>query len=396
MRILYLNHNVAGKGTYQRCVHFARALAGRGHAVTLVTTSRTARAAAHWRVDGGVRVLEAPDLLWGPGRTGWDPYNVLRRVSALRRESFDLIHAFDCRPAVILPALAVQRWTGAALFIDWADWWGRGGRIQERSGWLVRTTIGPLETWFEEAFRTRALGTTVVSAALGERSRTLGIEPEGILRVSNGCDPHTIAPVEREEARRKLGLAPDQPLLAYLGTATQGEMALACEVVRRLRGATGATLVFLGEPQVRVPRDFVTAGAVRCTGFIPFEQLKLWLGASDLCLIPMPDTIGNRGRWPGKINDYFSAGRPVLMTSVGDAAGLVERTGAGWTAPAEPEPLATRAAEALADPAALRRAGKAARALAEGELSWEKLSGVLETFYSDRLVGAEAWAPRTA
>jgi glycosyltransferase involved in cell wall biosynthesis len=388
MRILFLNHNVAGKGTYQRCIHFARALVRRGHAVTLVTTSRTARLEACWRMDGGVRVLEAPDLLWGPGRTGWDPCNALRRVVALREESFDLVHAFDCRPAVILPALAVQRRTGAALFIDWADWWGRGGRIQERSGWLVRTAFGPVETWFEEAFRGRALGTTVASAALARRSESLGIEPEQILMLSNGCDSTMITPIARREARANLGIRGTEPLLAYLGTATAGEMALACDTLRLLRaGGSGACLVFLGEPNVPVPPELLANGAVRLTGFIPFAQLRMWLGAADLCLIPMPDTLGNRGRWPGKINDYLSAGRPVLMTAVGDAAALVKRTGAGWTAPPQAEAMAAAAERALSDEPALRRAGGAARALAERELSWDRLAGSLDAFYAERLAG---------
>ena len=107
MRMLFLNHNVVGTGTYQRCSQLARALAARGHAVTLVTTIRTERLRGSWRSDAGVRVLEAPDLFWGPGRTGWEPSNVLRRMMALRGERFDLVHAFDCRPAVILPALGL-------------------------------------------------------------------------------------------------------------------------------------------------------------------------------------------------------------------------------------------------------------------------------------------------
>ena len=101
----------------------------------------------------GVEVVEAPDLLTGRARTGWDPWNTWRRALGLRTRSFDLVHAFDSRPVVIYPALLLQRWTGAALFMDWADWWGRGGWIHDRSGWFVRTFFGPFETWQEEAFR---------------------------------------------------------------------------------------------------------------------------------------------------------------------------------------------------------------------------------------------------
>ncbi len=38
MDILFLNHNIIGRGTYWRCYHLARALVALGHRVTLVTT----------------------------------------------------------------------------------------------------------------------------------------------------------------------------------------------------------------------------------------------------------------------------------------------------------------------------------------------------------------------
>ncbi|MGH7447633.1 MAG: hypothetical protein ACRELT_08735, partial [Longimicrobiales bacterium] len=61
-------------------------------------------------------------------------WNTMWRTCMLAREQFDLIHAFDSRPVVILPALAVRGTAGAPLVLDWADWWGRGGVIGERSG----------------------------------------------------------------------------------------------------------------------------------------------------------------------------------------------------------------------------------------------------------------------
>lgn len=388
MRILFLNHNVAGTGTYQRCSNLARGLAARGHEVVLVTTSRTARVEGRWSSEAGgrLRILEAPDVFWGRGRTGWDPINVARRIAALRSDTFELIHAFDCRPVVILPALALQRRTGAALFIDWADWWGRGGRIRERSGWLVRLTVGPIEAWFEEAFRARALATTVVSAALRERSLRLGIPAERILHIGNGCDPSLIRPMDRGEARVSLGISPEVPLLGYLGTATPGEMRLACDALERVRRVhPAARLVLLGATQTAPPRSLEHAGAVQRTGFVPFDRLALWLGALDLTLLPLPDTLGNRGRWPGKINDYLSAGRAVVATRVGDAARLVEEGDLGRVAAPDAEHLAIEILALLADGAARERCGRAARSLAETTLSWSVVAARLDEYYAEQL-----------
>ena len=152
MRILYLNHNIAWTGTFFRAFHPGRHLVARGHDVTLVTTHASHRLGFATAVNDGLKIVYAPDLLWGPARQGWDFYNALRRLGHLGADRWDLIHAFDARPVVSIPALRLSRGGRATLVMDWADWWGRGGTIEERSGWPVRTLFGPMETWFEEAF----------------------------------------------------------------------------------------------------------------------------------------------------------------------------------------------------------------------------------------------------
>lgn len=377
MRLLFLNHNTAFTGTFFRSHQLAREMARRGHEVTFVTTSRHARLRRRWRRIDGVRTLEAPDLLFGPARTGWDPYNVLRRIGALRGERFDVIHGFDCRPAVIGPALAVRRRTDAALVLDWADWWGRGGRIRERSGALIANVFGPVETWFEEAFRGRAHQSTVISSALEARLAGLGVDPASILRVPNGSDTARITPVDRVGARAALGLPADVPVVLHVGVLTAGDAALllrAFDAARARHPKARLVLVGPGTPQE------LPAGVTRA-GFVPFDALLSWLGAADLCVIPLEDTLGNRGRWPGKVNDYLAAGRPTLMTDVGDAPGYLEPAGAGWAAPATAEALGARMAALLDDRPALAAAGPRARALAETDLSWSRIGERVERTY---------------
>ncbi len=379
--MLFLNHNVRGTGTFQRAFFLARGMAARGHAVTLVTTSRTARLRMRAERRDGIELLEAPDLLWSGARQGWGPVNALRRIVALRGRAWDLVHAFDCRPAVLAPALVSGQGAGARLVMDWADWWGHGGRIADRSGWLVRTFFGPVETWFEEAFRGRAAATTVASGALRARAAGLGLDPEWILHVPNGCDP-ALPCMERAEARARLGVAADGALLAYLGRSTAGEMALLTDGLRVVRRRhPDARLVLIGEPRVSVPADLERSGAVLRTGYVSAEALALWLGAADLGAIAMPDSLGNRGRWPGKLNDYLSAGRPVAVTRVGDAASLVEARGLGWVADADAESFGGAVAQALDDACGRVEAGRRARLLAEGELSWGSVVDRVERFY---------------
>lgn len=391
LRLLYLNHNVAYSGTFFRAFHLGRRLAARGHTVTLVTTSRVARFQMRSDERDGLELVEAPDFLWGPARTGWDPWNTLRRIAFVRGREYDVVHAFDSRPAVILPALAAERFAGAALFMDWADWWGRGGTIEERSGWVVRTFFGPVETWFEETFRIRAAGSTVISRALEERAAALGVPRARILRIPHGCDVDGLVPASRPEARAVLGVAADVPLLVHVGVLTRADMELVAAMLRALaRRVPGVRLALVGNARAPVPGDLLAAGVVQRTGWVSRAELHRWIAAADLCVVAVADTIGNRGRWPSKINDYFSCGRPVALPRVGDAAELVQEAGAGWAAEPEPGALADAIAAALADRAALEEAGLRARELAETSLAWPLLGQRLERFYRTVLERARA------
>jgi glycosyltransferase involved in cell wall biosynthesis len=378
MRFLFLNHNVRGSGTYLRAFALARELVERGQEVTLVTTSAAARLSLQARETDGVEVVEAPDLFWGRARTGWDPWNTMRRQRALRGRSFDVIHAFDSRPAVIHPALAVQRWSGAPLFMDWADWWGRGGWINDRSGWAVRTLFGAVETWYEEHFRTSAAGTTTISAALAQRAVRLGVPQETVLCLPNGCDPVRVRPRECARARARLGITKKQSILLHVGVLTIGDYALlrtAFELVRRR--APQARLILAGRTAIVVG----SGPGVTVTGAVSEAVLHDWLAAADACVVPCRDTIGNAGRWPSKVNDYLAAGRAVVMPRVGDVGALIERTGAGWATAATPESFAAGMLAAISDPAACAAAGARARAVAEQELAWSQLGERLLRFY---------------
>lgn len=397
MRILFLNHNVVGVGTYQRAWRFGRELAKRGHDVTLVTTSRTARVRARWEEREGVRVLEAPDLWAGPARSGWDPWNTLRRLGLLAGQSFELVHAFDARPVVIFPALAMRRATGAALFMDWADWWGRGGTIQERSGWLVRTAFGPVETWFEETFRGRAHASTVISEALRRRCIELGVTWDRVLRIPDGCVPPEDAEdaerdeaVARRRARSELRLDAEAPLVVHLGTALPGDAAMLFDAMRGVsRSVPGARLAMVGGYHGRVPADLHASGAVVRTGFLPRVELSRWLSAASVCVIPLRDTIANRGRWPGKISEYLAAGRAIVMTSVGDAAERVEQAGAGWVCEPDAQSMAAALLEAVRHPDETAAAERGARILARTGLAWPRLAAVLDDYYGAVINGGE-------
>src|SRR5438552_2842785 len=103
MRILIVTYSIAWKANFLRCYHPARHMVKEGHSVTLVTTSATRRRGIVCSEEAGVEIIEAPSVLWGGPRSGFDPWNVWQRNRALRGRNYDVIHAFEGRPASIYP-----------------------------------------------------------------------------------------------------------------------------------------------------------------------------------------------------------------------------------------------------------------------------------------------------
>lgn len=335
----------------------------------------------------GVDLVETPDLLWGVGRTGWDPWDTFRRTLWVRRRSFDVIHTVDTRPAVSLPAIFGRKACGAAWVADWTDWWGRGGATTEREGKFVRTLIGPLEQWFEEKPRPHADGTVVISRALGQRAQSLGIDSSQILYLPPGADPDAIRDISIDSARRICGLENESLLIGYLGNIYQRDADLLFDSLQLIR-ANQARLVMIGEPGCKVPsavRDRVTI-----TGRLPFPKMLDYLSACDVLVLPLSDTIANRGRWPSKINEYLAVGRPTVSCDVGDVANLLRDHDIGLLVPPTPREFATRIDELLADPARARAMGDRARHIAQTVYSQDAMGDKLEAYYRKIVAAREA------
>lgn len=383
MRILILNHNVVfNGGTFFRAYHFARHLARWGHQITLVTTSPTQRLRLREGVREGVRLVESPDLLWGRGRSGWDIWNTLRRIQYVTKEHYDFTHVFDSRPVAVLPALYHRARLRSKLVIDWADWWGRGGTNTERPGRLLNLAIAPIETFFEEAFRTRADGNTVISTALYRRALGLGVRPEVLTHLVQGSDVEKIQPLERAKAREALGIPTDAVLIGHLGVLQPRDADFlfgAFSIVRQ--ELPECKLVLIGQHRCSLSKYRTSFDAWLETGALSHERLVHYLAACDILLLPLADTPANRGRWPSRVNDYLGVGRPVVATAVGDVAALLADERAGVVTKPQIEEFADGVLFLLRDRDLATECGRKARALAETRLAWPLVTRTLEDFY---------------
>ncbi|MCA9921177.1 MAG: glycosyltransferase family 4 protein [Anaerolineales bacterium] len=384
MRILYISFNMPwrGGGTFYRVFGFAKHLVERGHEVTILATSPENKLAFTEETWEGVRVVLSPALLGGKLRTGWDLYEVVRRCLWLNGRSFDIIHGFESRPVVIYPALFAHRKSKAPLLLDWCDWFGRGGSVEER-GRLTRLLLRPIETFYEEHFRHHAQGTTVINTVLRKRANSLGVSSDSIHWLPNGTDIDNVRVMPQANARRQLEIKPDALLIGHLGQAFPNDARLMAEAFAYVQQQLPkAQLVLIGHHKTDIGVHFSNPTAVIETGFVSQEEMNLYLAACDLLWLPLKNTLANQGRWPMKINDYMSSGRAVVSTDVGDLVDLFQEPHPiGVLSTETPEMFAEKTIALLHDAEQCRRYGENGRFRAEAEFAWAQVTEQLEHFY---------------
>lgn len=389
-KAFFLVHNIAWKGgAFYHAYGFARQLAVRNYEVTILAIAPK----EHYRFvqsgKNGVMVIETPDLAKGLLRSGWDPWDVVRRSQYLRRREADIVHCVDTRPAVILPAVWSHKKMGAKLVTDWTDWFGRGGVSQVRPGVppVLRKLFAPVETYFEERFHYAADGIMTISTQLYDRAVGLGLKRKPLVLIRPGCDTDRLKPLNTANCRSQLGLDDKLPTIGFLGALAPADGDLLLKAMECLRASLPkAQLLLIGNHRLPLSFEQKKMANVVETSFVPDDKMNIYLSACDVLVLPMSNTLANRARWPSKINDYLSVGRPVVATAIGgDVTEIIRSHKVGLAVPDESEEIAKALLSVLSDSDARREMGENARALAEGDLSWSKSISSLENFYEEVL-----------
>jgi glycosyltransferase involved in cell wall biosynthesis len=386
MNILMICHHRRHKAV-PRPHAMAKHLVERGHHVTLLVIDETRRFGISTSMWDGVQLVETPDLLWGRLRSGWDPWDTLNRLNYLSKDKtkYDLVHAFETRPATIYPALYIANKHKIPLVTDWNDWFGRGGIIALNRPKWYRFIFGGVETYFEENFRAGARGLTVISTGLKERAIDLGISPERILQLPNGTFPDLFVPRPVAECRQHVGLPLNIPILGFSSADSHFDLEVIMDaLVLVARQFPDVRLLITGNASHTV-MDLANARGVGerliMTGLLPFEELPWYLGCADLFLLPLPNTTYNCGRWPNKMNDYLSLGRPTISNPTGDIKTLFEHETVGLLAQESAEDFAIKITSLLENKTTATQLGSNARRVAVEQFDWRVLIPRLEDFY---------------
>lgn len=388
MKFLFINHHRRSK-TVLRAGTLARYLVERGHQIDLMCISDDNRGMISENDEHGVHYIETPDLLPGNLRSGWDPWSMVRRAMWLREKGdYDLIHAFETRPATIYPIKLLLRKKPVPLVVDWIDWWGRGGLISEQRPRWYQLLFEGLETYYEEHFRTMADCSTVISHALAERAKSLHVEEDAIFWIPNGAPVETFHMVPKDRFRRKYELPQDALILGFSALDVTIDAKLVFQATRiAAESRQDVMLIMTGnrkDEMLALAQEMEISSRFRHFGNLSYdEELAQVLSCADIFLLPFSDKIANRGRWPNKIGDYMAMGRPTISNPVGEMEILFNGEEIGLLAEESPEDFASKILDLLKDESLRLRQGINARRVAEEKFSWNSVAAKAEMAYKE-------------
>ena len=97
-------------------------------------------------------------------------------------------------------------------------------------------------------------------------------------------------------------------------------------------------------------------------------------------VMPLRNNIANNGRWPAKLNDYLSMGKPIVSTEITIVSKLFQNIKFGELAKDIPEDFAQKICSLLNNEEKLNLYGKNALKLAHNHLAWPVLMDELNQF----------------
>jgi glycosyltransferase involved in cell wall biosynthesis len=374
-----ISFNQVGHGTYLRTNEFARELAHVKHQVTVVADSKKRRAKVRTWQNQGMKIVEFPSAFYRFAGSGWDPYSIYSRLNWLKVEDYDIVHGFESRPSVIFPAMALKK-KGLPLVLDWCDWFGKGGSVEERPNKVLKTLYRPLETHFEDACRSKADANTVICNKLYKRAIDLEVNCEKLKIIRNGYNMRGWGLISKSLGRDFFGYHQDDFIIGYVGALFPKDAALMAKAFKKvLQQLPNAKLLHLGRSDYG---SKFCHPSVKIAGLIDELTLRKGLAACDVCWLPLSDIPANWGRFPLKFSAYLSAGKPIIVTEVGDIPDIVKKYQTGITCIPDPVSLAENTLLLASKPEKIRFYSAEARKLSQNpEESWENRTKELLKFY---------------
>jgi glycosyltransferase involved in cell wall biosynthesis len=304
-------------------------------------------------------------------------------VAGLKAPRCDIVLASSPSLFVGLAGYLLSRLRRVPLVLEVRDLWPETAVVM---GVLRRPLLIRLATWLAHFLYRSADRVIALTEGIRDGIINAGIPASKIVFVPNGVDDEPFAELSPERAgrvRERYGWG-DRFVAIYVGTlaASDGLPAIVC-AAKLLRAHKDVLIVFLGDGEVKTKLEAMVADhGLANVMFIPSQpkaDVPDFIGAADVCLLPVKNHPFFAMTLHNKLFDYMADARPILAAlPEGEAQRLVCTAGAGIAVPPEDEVrLTTALLELRADREARRRYGENGRAYVMAHYRRSHLAGRL-------------------
>ncbi len=273
----------------------------------------------------------------------------LRRTDVLVASSptlFSAVAAFAISRRLGVPFVLEVRDLWPAIFVDL-------GVIRNRA---VIRVLELLELFLYR--RSRAVVT--VTRAFARDIVARGIDPEKVHVIHNGVDLEAFQPGPPDAALvSRLGLTGKLVVLYCGAHGISHALQRILDVAERLRADPEVHFLFVGEgaeKQALVARARSLAlPNVTFEPAVSRERVPTFYRSADVCLVPLRAVPLFRSFVPSKMFEILACGRPIIASLEGEAAEILEASGAAIVVPPEDVGALAGAVRKLAADSPLRR-----------------------------------------
>jgi colanic acid biosynthesis glycosyl transferase WcaI len=350
MRILIVTSYYWPEGF--RITDLAAGLKARGHEVEVLTGLPNYPAGRFFEGYGltgpfreeheGIRITRVPIVPRGEGRAvslllNYASFAVTGALRALTLGSrrWDVVFVFQLSPVTTLfPAAALRTFFGVPVVAWVQDLWpesiASAGFARSRtlqlaaravSGWLYRRCD-------------RILGT---SRAFQPRLETLGVPAERYGYLPQWAED--LFQGAGAAATRDAPWSDGFPVMFAGNLGRVQALDTLLDAAERLKGDAAIRWVFLGDGS---RREWLAAEAERrglsdrvfVLGRQPVQEMPAFFAKAGAMIVSLKPDDTMALTVPAKVQSYLAAGRPIIGSIDGEAAKVIEESGAGWAAPA--------------------------------------------------------------
>ena len=374
------------KGTLSvRALPLARALVTRGHAVRMILPPWDyPQDAGCKKQEAGVEVenIELPR-----GIPGLFHFSTTRRL-VKRALDFqpDVIHCF--KPKAYAGLSAWWLWqlkrvgrVKARLIVDADDWEGAGGwnDFRDQYSWAQRKMFA----WQEQWGLRHNDGVTVASRALQSIVWSLGVKPERVGYVPNGCG------VDQKYIQHSAFSNRQSTILLYT-RFFEFKLERVLEVLRCVvQQVPEAKLLVVGkgfngeEDRLLAQAEAIgLRGSIEYAGWVEAAALPGYFAQAGVAIHPFDDTLINRAKCSVKLIDLLSAGVPVVADAVGQNSEYIRHNETGVLIPSgDTDAMAQAVIDLLRDREKADRLGARAAQDMRERFGWDRLVLDVERIY---------------